>query len=76
MELKEMIMEEFKKEGLELAEESVRAACKACFRIIPKVVIASENKYDDLLLAVLPVIEPAIDKLIDDINKADNEPEA
>lgn len=72
MEFKEMVMEEFKKEGLELTEEAVKMAVKAVLRVIPKMVIASENKYDDLLLAVLPIVEPMLMEKIEAINPADN----
>lgn len=71
--LTDLMIEELKKEGIELAEESAKMACKALFRAIPKVVVASENKYDDMLLAILPVVEPMVMNLIDDINPADNE---
>ena len=74
MSLTDILVEELKKEGIELAEETAKMACKALFRAIPKVVVASENKYDDMLLAVLPVIEPMIMNLLEDINKDDNDP--
>jgi len=69
----ELFKEELKKEGVEIAEEAAKAFIKALLRVIPKVIIASENKYDDLLLAVLPVVEPILMNLADDINKEDNE---
>lgn len=68
MDLKEMIKEEFKKSGLDIAEDAAVAAVKAVFSIIPKVIIATENKYDDLLLAVLPIIEPKILEMLDKID--------
>lgn len=72
MDVKELLMSEFKAEGLELGEEAAKMACKVVFRVLPKVIIASENKYDDLLLAVLPVVEEHLMKVLEDINKADN----
>jgi len=72
IDFKTMAMDEFKKEGLELTEEAIKMAMKAVLKIIPKMIIASENKYDDLLLAVLPVIEPKLMEVIDRINPEDN----
>lgn len=71
----DVLQAEMKAEGLELAEETAKLALKAIMRALPKVVQASENKYDDMLIPVLAVVEPQIMKLIEDINKADNAPE-
>ncbi len=72
MSMMDLMVDELKKEGLEIAEESVRMICKAMFRVIPKVVMASENKLDDMVVVVLPILEPMVMDLIDNINKADN----
>lgn len=72
-ELKAMVKEELKAEGLEVAEEAAISACKAMFRVLPKIALATPNKYDDMAIPVLGVIEPALLKILDDINKADNE---
>jgi hypothetical protein len=72
-ELRELLKAELKAEGVELAEESAKAAFKAILRVIPKFIVATKNPYDDLLLAVLPVLEPKVLELLDQINKADNE---
>lgn len=68
MDLKEMIMAELKKSGLDIAEDAAVAVVKAMFVLFPKIVIATENKYDDLLLAVLPVLEPKVMELLDKID--------
>ena len=70
--LTEILVEELKKEGLEVAEEAAKMAVKALFRALPKVVVASENKYDDMLLGIIPVFEPMVMNLLEDINKDDN----
>lgn len=71
----DVLQAEMKAEGLELAEETAKLALKAIMRALPKVVEASENKYYEMLIPILAVVEPQIMKLIEDINKADNEPE-
>jgi len=69
MNLKEIL----KAEGLEVAEETAIAAVKAVMKAMPAIVMASENKYDDMLIPVLAVIEPKVIEVLDNINKADNE---
>jgi len=62
------LMEELKKEGLEVAEDSAIALMKAVFRIVPAYVLASESKTDDLLIPVLSVIEAPVMALLDKID--------
>ena len=69
----DVLKEELKKEGLEIAEEAAMAATKAVLKALPKVVLATENKYDDLLVPVLGVLEPKLMELLDGINPSDNE---
>lgn len=65
---KQVLLDELKKEGLDVAEDAAMAACKAVFKALPKFFMATENKYDDLLVGILPVIEPSVIKLLDDID--------
>lgn len=69
----QIFVEELKKEGLELAEESAKMAAHAFLNSVEKMIVASENKYDDLLLPLVGIAKPELMKLIDEINKADNE---
>jgi hypothetical protein len=68
----EVFIEELKKEGLELGEESAKMAARALFGSIEKMVVASDNKYDDMLLPVIGLVQPKLMDLLEDINKADN----
>lgn len=61
-----------KAEGLEVMEEASKAAIIAFIKAAPKLALASPNKYDDLLIPLLGVIEPALLKLAEEINPADN----
>ena len=72
MDALDVLKEELKKDGLEIAEETAMALAKSVFKALPKVVAATENKYDDLLIPVLGVLEPKLMELIDGINPADN----
>ena len=67
-EMKQMVMEELKKAGLDIAEEAAISAVKAVLAVLPKVVAKTENKYDDLLLPVLSVLEPKLMDLLDQID--------
>ena len=72
-EIKEIIKKQLKENGLEIAEETAMLAAKVLFSSLSDIVKVTENKYDDLLIPILAVIEPKIYELIDNINKADNE---
>ena len=63
-----IIIEELKVVGLEVGEESAKAAVRAVFKSIPRIVLATENKVDDLLVPLLGIIEPEIIKLLDKID--------
>lgn len=67
-EIKKMIVEELKKEGLEIGEDAAISTVKVLLGILKKVVITTENKYDDIALVILPVIEPAIFAALDKID--------
>ena len=66
--IKAMIVAELKEQGLEIGEEMAIAAVKVILGLVPKIVIATENKIDDLLLALLPIIEPKIMEALDKID--------
>jgi hypothetical protein len=67
-EIKKMIVEELEKNGLSIAEDAAVNIVKVLFGLIPKVVSATENKYDDLLLILLPAIQPTVMEALDRIN--------
>lgn len=67
-ELKAMVVSELKENGLDIAEDMAIAAVKVILGIIPKVAIATENKWDDLCIPMLAVLEPAILKELDKID--------
>lgn len=66
--LKNELMASLKAKGLNIAEESLKLIVEELFDFISKAVIKSENKYDDLLLAVLPIAKPKIMELLDKID--------
>lgn len=67
-EIKELIVIELKSAGLNIAEDAAIAAAKAVLVVLPKIVAKTENKYDDLLLPVLSVLEPKLMELLDKID--------
>lgn len=64
---KKELVEILKAKGLNIAEDTLKDALDALFLVAEEVVKKSENKYDDLLLVILPQIKPyileAVDKL-------------
>lgn len=70
MEAKQILLDELKKEGLDLADDALIQAVKAVFKALPKFLLATENKVDDLLIAVLPAIEKVV---VEKIDKLDGE---
>ena len=68
----DVLKEALKAEGLEIAEETAIAVAKAVFRSLPAFVLATENKYDDMLIPVFMVIEPKVIEILDSINPKDN----
>ena len=61
VDIKKLIIDELKKEGLDIAEDAAISAVKAVLKVVPKVVAATENKVDDIL--VILGAEKDIDKL-------------
>ena len=67
-----VLVEKLKANGLEVAEEGAKVAVEQTIQWVLESAQASENKYDDFLALVLPVVKPTIMKAIEDINPADN----
>ncbi len=65
---KEVLIEELKKNGLDIAEDAAISAVKAVFKALPPFLIATDNKVDDLLISVLPVVEPFVLEQLDKID--------
>ena len=70
--VKQVIVEELKKQGLDVGEEMAVAAVKGAISALKKVVEMTENKYDDMALPVLAVIEPKIMEALDKIDGEDD----
>jgi hypothetical protein len=62
------LVEILKKNGLDIAEDAAVMAIKAVFKAIPEIVLATENKFDDLLIPLLGILEPQILTLADKID--------
>ncbi len=72
--LKNEIKEIFKKEGLDVAEEVVLKFAKVSFKVLPKILEATPNKLDDLLIPVLKTVEPKVLAAIDKIDGVEDNP--
>lgn len=68
-ELLKMLADEFKAEGLDIAEDAVLRVAKVAFKVAPKIIVATETKLDDvILLPILGVIQEPVFKAIDKID--------
>lgn len=65
---KKALLVELKKAGLDIAEDAVGQVVKAVIKILPAYLLSTENKMDDILISILPVIEPFILKAVDKID--------
>jgi len=70
--IKEMMIDELKKAGLDIAEDAAVSAARAVIKMLPKVVAATENKIDDMLIPVLGILEPKLLELLDKIDGEDD----
>lgn len=62
------LLEQLKGRGLDLAEEGAKAAVEELLIWFENSARASENNYDDLVLAILPLIKEEILKQVDKID--------
>lgn len=66
--IKKVIVEKLKKQGLDVAEDAVTKMVKAVFEALPEILVLTPNKFDDLTIPVLGIIEAQIVKLCDKID--------
>jgi len=65
---KQALIAILKAKGLDIAEDALKDALEALFEVAEELVKKSENKYDDLLLVILPQIKPYLLEAIDKID--------
>lgn len=63
------LLNELKGNGLELAESAAKIVIESVFTWLEKSAIASENKYDDLLIVIYPRIKQYALEQADKIHK-------
>ena len=54
------LVEELKGKGLPVAEEAAKVVVEAVLDWVQKSAVVSDNKVDDFIAAVIPVIKPVI----------------
>jgi len=62
------LLDSAKEQGMELAEDAAQKAVKAVMGWLKESAKLSENKFDDVLLPVLEIAEPAIMAELDKID--------
>jgi hypothetical protein len=65
--------EEFKSQGMEVAEESVKIMVKVVMPWLKRSFELSETKIDDIMVPLMDPAQAWILGMTEDINKADNE---
>lgn len=66
-----LLGEELKKEGLEIAEESLKIVVNAMFNFLEKSAELSETPYDNMAAMLYPQIKKLILEEVEKINKED-----
>ena len=62
------LVELLKEKGLDVAEDSAKMIIEAVFEFAESAVAKTENKYDDMLLAAIPLLKPMVLGLVDKID--------
>lgn len=62
------LVSRLKDQGLDVAEDAAKLVVGAVFAWVKDSALASENKMDDLVLAVLPVVEEYVKSQLDKID--------
>ena len=62
------LSELLKEKGLDVAEDAAKLVVEAVFEFAEEAVLKTENKYDDVLVALLPVAKPLVLELVDKID--------
>lgn len=63
-----LLLKELKKAGLNIGEDAVKGVVEAVFNALPEFLLKTENKVDDLAIAILPIIKPHVLKVLDKID--------
>jgi len=66
------ISEILKEQGLDIAEDAAVATVKGVFKALPAILAVTENKYDDMLIPVLGLLEPQVIGILDKIDGEDD----
>lgn len=68
---KKVLLDELKKQGLDIAEDAAISTVKAVIKSLPAFFKATENQWDDLLIGLLPILEQPLLKALDKIDGVD-----
>jgi len=68
-----LLLEQFKGEGLELAEESVKIVINGLFKWLEESAMLSETPYDNMAVVLYPKLKELALEQAEKINKSDNE---
>lgn len=62
------LVAKLKAKGLDVAEEAAKVIVEETFAWVGEEAVKSENKIDDLLVAIIPVIKPHVLSAVDKID--------
>jgi hypothetical protein len=63
------LAEKLKSKGLEVAEDAAKVVVEETLQWVAEEAVKSENKIDDLLVAIIPVVKPHILAAVDKIDQ-------
>jgi len=66
--MKKEIKEILRKHGAYIAEDVSVSVAKGVLKALPEILQATDNKFDDLLIPLISVIEPKILEILDKID--------
>lgn len=67
------LVAELKGHGLDIAEDAAEVLFESVLNWLSKSAVASENKFDDLILAVVPILKDQVSPMIDKIDGKEGE---
>lgn len=59
---------QLKAKGMDVAEDAAKVAVEATLDWLAESAVLSENKFDDLLVAIVPVVKPHVMQMLDSID--------
>jgi hypothetical protein len=67
-----VLAEKLKVKGLDVAEDAAKVLVEETLNWVAEEAVKSENKIDDLLIAIIPVVKPYVLNAVDKIDNVES----